>query len=294
MQTKSSKLRELIQKEEFIYAPVAFDALGGRLIQKHGFKVVYCGGYTSGSSLCLAEPLLTRDEQLSFAKSIASRVDLPLIVDAGGGWGEPLHTMRTVRECIASGISGAHFEDQLYPKRAHYHKYVAHAIPAEDFYAKIKMACIERDNLDKNFVIIARTDTCRSAGFDEAVKRLNKTVDLGADIGLLFPRNHEEAVRAPKECKLPLVYVQSRGNRDGRPVYNNEQLANMGYKMCIDAQILLMVSYHFIDNALKELKETGEYKVINNETYVQRRQEIEDIIGLDEMYKIEEETVENK
>ena len=50
----------------------------------------------------------------------------------------------------------------------------------------------------------------------------------------------------------------------------------------------------WIDNALKELKETGEYKVINNETYVQRRQEIEDIIGLDEMYKIEEETVENK
>jgi hypothetical protein len=38
-----------------------------------------------------------------------------------------------------------HIEDQLYPKRAHYHKYVAHAIPREEFVAKIKYACMRRD-----------------------------------------------------------------------------------------------------------------------------------------------------
>jgi methylisocitrate lyase len=37
--------------------------------------------------------------------------------------------MRTVREFIRAGVSGIHIEDQLYPKRAQYHKYVAHAIP---------------------------------------------------------------------------------------------------------------------------------------------------------------------
>ena len=36
---------------------------------------------------------------------------------------------RTVREFIDGGIAGIHIEDQLFPKRAHYHKYVAHAVP---------------------------------------------------------------------------------------------------------------------------------------------------------------------
>jgi 2-methylisocitrate lyase-like PEP mutase family enzyme len=294
MEKMTTKLRKLVNSGKFIYAPAAFDALGGRLIKKHGFEVAYCGGYTSGSSLCIAEPLLTRNEQIEFAKSVGKNLDIPVVIDAGAGWGEPLHNMRTVRECIQSGIAGAHFEDQLYPKRAHYHKYVAWAIPEEDFYAKIKMVCLERDKLDKDFVVIARTDICRSEGYDKAVTRINKSKDLGADLGLLFPRTPEEAIKAPKDCKLPLVYVQSRGNRDGRPLYSNKQLEDMGYKMCIDAQILLMVSYHYCDLALKEIKETSNYDQIKNEIFVKRRKEIEDIIGLEEMYKIEEETVENK
>lgn len=294
MERMTTRLRRLIETEEYIYAPVAFDALGGRLVQKHGFKAVCSAGYTTGSSLCMAEPLLTMTEQISFAKAIGDQVDLPLIMDAGAGWGEPLHTMRTVRECIRAGIAGAHFEDQIYPKRAHYHKYVAHTISAEDFNAKIKMACLERDQVDKEFVVIARTDTGRFEGFEEAVTRINAAADVGADLGLMFPRDHDEAVRAPKECKVPLVYVISRGNRDGRPLFTNQQLADMGYKIGLDAQILLMVAFHFADLALAELGEKGAYTGITKDEYVNRRQEIEDLIGLEEYYKIEEETVENK
>jgi hypothetical protein len=32
-----------------------------------------------------------------------------------------------------------------------------------------------------------------------------------------------------------MVYVQSRGNRDKRPLYSNAQLQDMGYAGCIDA-----------------------------------------------------------
>ena len=292
MDRMTTRLRRLIETEEYIYAPVAIDALGGRLVQKHGFKVVCSAGYATGSSLCLSEPLLTMNEQIGFAKAIVDQVDLPLIMDAGAGWGEPLHTMRTARECIRAGIAGAHFEDQLFPKRAHYHKYVAHTIPADEFIAKIKMACVERDRVDKDFVVIARTDTCRFDGLEEAVRRVNAAADAGADMGLLFPRDHDEAVRAPKECKVPLVYVISRGNRDGRPMYTNQQLADMGYKIGLDAQILLMAAFHFSDIALAELAQKGEYTGITWEDCVARRQEIEDLIGLEAYYEIEEQTVE--
>ena len=75
--------------------------------------------------------------------------------------------MRTVREFINAGVAGVHIEDQLYPKRAHYHKYVAHAIPIEEFAYKIRYACRERDETDPDFVVIVRSDTCR---FEDSMK----------------------------------------------------------------------------------------------------------------------------
>jgi methylisocitrate lyase len=92
-----------------------------------------------------------------------------VVVDGGAGFGEPLHCMRTVREFIRSGVAGVHIEDQLYPKRAHYHTYVVHGIPVEEFVEKIEYSVKARDEVDPDFVIIARTDTCRALGLDDAV-----------------------------------------------------------------------------------------------------------------------------
>ena len=57
-----------------------------------------------------------------------------ILVEAALGASVPL----VYREIIDGGIAGIHIEDQLYPKRAHYHKYVAHAIPEEEFRDKIR------------------------------------------------------------------------------------------------------------------------------------------------------------
>jgi hypothetical protein len=43
----------------------------------------------------------------------------------------------------------------------------------------------------------------REHGLHEAAERINRTVDAGADLGLLFPRNPKEAEQAPKVCRLP-------------------------------------------------------------------------------------------
>jgi methylisocitrate lyase len=277
-----------------IYMPVAYDALGGRLVQDAGFKAVYNGGFVTGGSRCASEPLLTMDEQVRVAGDVADAVAIPTVADGGAGFGEPLHTMRTVRAFIRAGVAGIHIEDQLYPKRAHYHKYVAHAVPREAFVDKIKYACRARDELDKDFVIIARSDTCRFEGPDEAIGRINRAADVGADMGMYFPRNLEEMQRGPKEAKVPLVYVVSRGNRDGRPLPTAQQLADMGYKAAIDALTYLLVSFHFAKKALQEIRRTGDYTGMTSQEMVDGRQQIEDLVGLDQFYEIEEATVEEK
>lgn len=292
MIAKTARLRALLASGEFLYMPSATTPIEGRLAEAAGAPVVYTGGYATGASRAITEPLLTMDEQVRVAGEVARAVSVPLVADAGAGFGEPLHTMRTVREFAAAGIAGIHIEDQLYPKRAHYHKYVAHAVPVPEFVDKIRWACRERDRTDPDFVIIARSDTCRELGLDEAVGRVNAAAEVGADLGLLFPRNDAEAEAAPKLAKVPLVWVQSRGNRDGRPIYGLDRLKAMGYRACIDAQLLLGVAVHFIKEALAEMQRTGSYTGIGDNQFTLLRKDIEDLIGLDDHYRVEAETVE--
>jgi methylisocitrate lyase len=292
MSSKTHRLRALLASGEFLYMPSATTPIEGRLAETMGAKLVYTGGYATGASLAISEPLLTMNEQVRVAGEVARAVDIPLIADAGAGFGEPLHTMRTVREFAAAGVAGIHIEDQLFPKRAHYHKYVAHAVPLPEFVDKIRWACRQRDQTDRDFVIIARSDTCRELGLDEAIGRVNAAAEVGADLGLLFPRNDSEAAAAPRLAKLPLVWVQSRGNRDGRPIYSLTKLQEMGYRACIDAQLLLGVAVHFMKEALAEMLRTGQYTGIGDNQFTTLRKEIEDIIGLDEYYNVEAETVE--
>jgi methylisocitrate lyase len=292
MTAKTRRLRELIAGGEFLYMPSAATPLEGRLAESMGTPLVYTGGYVSGASRAITEPLLTMDEQVRIAGEVARAVGVPLVADAGAGFGEPLHTMRTVREFAAAGVAGIHIEDQLYPKRAHYHAYQVHAIALPDFVAKIKYASLQRDETDPDFVIIARSDTCREFGLDEAIGRINAAAEVGADLGLVFPRNREEAEAAPGLSRVPLVWVQSRGNRDGRPILPLGDLQRMGYRGCIDAQILIGAALQGMKRALGEIIETGSYSGLSDAEFVALRQEIEDLIGLDAYYRIEAETVE--
>jgi 2-methylisocitrate lyase-like PEP mutase family enzyme len=292
LERQSTQLRTLLRSKTFLHMPSVYDALGGRLVQSVGFEAAYVGGYVTGGASTATEPLLTMTEQVELAGQIAANISIPLVADAGAGWGEPIHTMRTVREFIRVGVAGVHIEDALYPKRAHYHKYVVHGIPVEEFVEKIKYSCIQRDKSDPDFVVIARTDVCRALGLEEASLRLNRAADVGADLGLLFPRTVDEAERAPKACRLPLVYVQSRGNRDGRPLLSRKELQQMGYVGSIEAQVVLCTAFHFLKKAMVELRETGDYTGMTQAEYVASRQAIEDMIDLDEYYEIEAQTVE--
>lgn len=288
----STQFRALLKRSKIIAMPSAYDPLGARLIEQAGFPGVYNGGFVTGGMTCITEPLMTMTEQFQVASNVANAVSIPVVTDAGGGYGEPLHNMRAVREAIRLGIAGMHIEDQQYPKRAHYHTYIEHMIPRKEFVDKIKYACIQRDQLDRDFVIIARSEACRIEGLPEAMRRINMAADVGADMGMVFPRNPAETQKAPKLSKLPLMYVQSRGNRDGRPLYSLRQLEDMGYASCIDAIWAVGIAYHFMKKGLEELKATGDYTGMTPEEFTSARKGVEDLIGLEDYYRIERETVE--
>jgi methylisocitrate lyase len=294
IERNTTKLRKLLKAKTMLHMPAVYDALGARLVEHAGFEAVYNGGYVAGGSRAVSEPLLTMTEQITQAADAAAAVSIPMVVDAGAGFGEPLHTMRTVREFIRAGIAGVHIEDQLFPKRAHYHTYQVHEISPAEFGEKIRYACKERDRVDPDFVIIGRSDSCREFGVEVAAERVNIAADAGADLGLLFPRNMDEVERAPRLCRVPLVYVNARGTRDGRPVLSRQTLQQMGYVGIIEAQVMMLPAVNAQQKMLAELRGTGNYTGMTNEECIQVRKDIEDRIGLEEFYLIEQETVESR
>jgi methylisocitrate lyase len=284
-----SQLRQLLQTERVVVAPVCYDPLTARLVESLGFKAAYLGGFALGAVTCLTEPLTNMSEMADHARRIARRINIPLIIDGNAGFGEPIHTIRAIQEFEWGGVAGTHIEDQYYPKRAHYHKGIEHIISTEDMVMKIRAAVRARQ--DKDFLIIARTDAMRTHGFDEGVKRGNAYVEAGADMVMCFPNSVEESRRAPKEIHAPLVYVNSQGNRLGRPIFSVQEFEDMGWKMVVEAITAPLVAIQALKRTYGQLAREGRTTLDQAEMQAVRK-EIEDLIGLEEYYAIEAETVE--
>jgi 2-methylisocitrate lyase-like PEP mutase family enzyme len=92
---------------------------------------------------------------------------------------------------------------------------------------------------------------------------------------------------------VPLVHVNSTGNRTGRPFYTTAELETLGYRMCVDAISLTLATYLAVKVCLSEIKRTG-MSGIDPQTARDARLGVERVIGLEEHYRIEENTVEGK
>lgn len=288
---RTPQLRKLLQETGLIHAPVSYDPMTARIAESLGFDMCYVGGYALGASTGITEPLTTMMELVESAGRIAKSVTIPLVVDGDAGFGEPMHTMRAIREMVWAGIAGTHIEDQHFPKRAHYHRdYREHTLPLDDMLAKLRMALRARDEEDSDFVIIGRTDAMRTEGYDEGIRRAKAFFDVGVDLVMLFPNDDAEAEKAPTDAGGPLVYVNSSGNRVGRPVLPPATLEQMGYKLVVDATTPILTMLKALRLAYSALR-AGELPLDSAEA-IQLRKELEDLLGLEEHYKVEEETVE--
>src|SRR5260370_22250480 len=162
---QGSRFRALLQRDGMVVAPGAYDCITAKLIEQPGFGAVYMTG--AGTAATLGYPdfgLVTMSEMVANAGRIATAVGLPVIADADTGYGNELNAFRTVREFERSGVAGIHIEDQEFPKKCG-HLEGKQIIPQEDYIAKIRAAAAVRR--DKDFMIIALTDSRAVAGFDE-------------------------------------------------------------------------------------------------------------------------------
>jgi methylisocitrate lyase len=128
---------------------------------------------------------------------------LPIVLDAGGGWGDPMHISRTIALAQAAGFAAIEIEDQLLPRRVAHHVGIEHLVPTEFMVEKIRAAIAART--DPGFIIVARTNARRIYGLDEALRRGEAFNKACADMVFVFTRNADEMRAIGERLPPPLM-----------------------------------------------------------------------------------------
>ena len=206
----STRMRELLANEPYLFGPGVYDPMGAQLAMYHGFKAVYFSGYSFAigylgttdmdlySSVEIADGArrtvsALRKFQLTQAvgdpeKGLQPRhLDIPpVIVDMDAGYGNIFNVQRTTELYVNAGVAAAHIEDQVLPKRCGHIGGKA-LIPADEMIGKLRMARAVADDLgNDDFVIIARTDGISAVdapeparGLELATERALRYLDSG-------------------------------------------------------------------------------------------------------------------
>lgn len=251
---KRAAFRARLASGELIRMPGAFNPLSARLIERKGFEGVYISGAVLSADLGLPDiGLTTLTEVAGRSAQIARMTDLPTLVDADTGFGEPMNVARTVQSLEDAGVAGLHIEDQVNPKRCG-HLDGKQVVDESTALKRIRAAVDARR--DPNFLVMARTDIRAVEGLDAAIDRAKALVDAGADA--IFPEamrdlSEFEAVRAAIDVPM-LANMTEFGKSDLFPV---ERLRDVGVNIVIWPVSLLRIAMGAAGRALDTLLEEG-------------------------------------
>lgn len=238
-----ARLGELIAGKELTLAPLVLNPIMARLAEDAGFKALYLSGGSLGWQQCVTEANLTLPELADVAVQIKAACKLPLILDGGGGWGDPAHMHRTVRLSEAAGFDAIEIEDQFLPRRFHHHVGQERLIPTEAMVAKVREALAART--DPGFVIIARTNAARTDGIEGAVRKAEAFHKAGADMLFIHTRTPEEMRFVGERLPAPLMVFAPEDGFGGYAMSRGE-LAALGFRIAASSGTAFAAMYKAI------------------------------------------------
>ena len=234
--------------------PGAFNPLSARLIEDKGFDGVYISGAVLANDLGLPDiGLTTLTEVATRAGQIARMTDLPALVDADTGFGEPMNVARTVQELENAGLAGCHIEDQFNPKRCG-HLDGKNVVDTDTAAKRIRAAADGRR--DPNFLVMARTDIRGTDTLQAAQERAKALVDAGADA--IFPEamrdlSEFEAIRHAVDVPI-LANMTEFGKSE---LFSIADLESVGVNMVIYPVTLLRSAMGAAERTLETIKADG-------------------------------------
>ncbi|NMW85738.1 isocitrate lyase/PEP mutase family protein [Peptoniphilus sp. AGMB00490] len=249
--TKARMLRDLLESNETIIAPCAYDALSAKIIAEAGFKLVATSGFDMHAAM-LGTPdngQLAFNEMIEALGKMVDAVDVPILADAEAGYGNAINTIRTVRTFEKAGLAGIFIEDQKLPPNCPFVK-ETEVVSVDEMVGKIRAAVDTR--VDPDFVIVARSD----APFEEAIRRAPYYLEAGADMIKINTKTREQLIELPKRVDA-LLHVGFDGGTEMTEGLTAWDAGKLGYKIVTYPTSAICASVKAMQAAMKELYETG-------------------------------------
>jgi len=233
---------------ELIVAPCALNPLMARLAEDAGFKALYLSGGSLGWLKCVTEANLALLELAAVAVDMRAVCKLPIVLDAGGGFGDPAHVHRTIALAEAAGFAAIEIEDQWLPRRFAHHVGIDHLVDPALMVAKVKEAVAARTGPD--LVIIAHTNARRVYDLDEALRRCEAFHRAGADMLFVHTRDAEEMRRVGERLPAPLMTFAPP---DGFSTFALSQtdLAGVGYRLAASSGTSFAAMYKAVRQSME-------------------------------------------
>ena len=277
------KLSRMIKSKKPLVIPGVYDAIGAKIAEKVGFDAMFQTGYGTSATL-FGMPdygFIGATETVDNARRISNAISVPLIVDSDTGYGNALSVWKLVKELESAGAAGIFLEDQKWPKRCG-HMQGKEVIPQEEYTEKLGAAIDAREN--KDFIIVARTDSRAMEGLEAAIERGIQNKKTGADaVFIEAPRTLDEMKKIGKEIKAPLVANMIEGG--ATPMNSSQTLNKIGFNIILYPLSVLFANTFATMNILQELKNTGttskyKQKIVNFDQF-------NSLVELDKFKKME-------
>ena len=280
---KAHVIRQALSQSGQIIMPGVYDALSAKIAARSGFEVIFITGYSLSATL-LGEPdfgLLTQTEVIAAAQRICSVVETPVIVDADTGYGNAINVIRTVRDLIGAGAAGMFLEDQIWPKRCGHMK-GKQVIPLDEQLKKLKAAVEAKQNRD--FFIVARTDSRQALGLNAAIERGIAFKEAGADaVFIEAPESKDEMKEISKQVPGPLV--ANMLERGVTPLMGPNELKELGFDLVVWPLAPLYSVAKSLTEVYTTLRRDGSTLAILDR--LMPFDEFNRIVGLDEKYALD-------
>ncbi|MER8059095.1 MULTISPECIES: methylisocitrate lyase [unclassified Streptomyces] len=247
-------LRQRLAQNRLLMMPGALNPLSARLIQDTGFEAAYLSGAVLAADLGLPDiGLTTATEIAARAQQTTRATDLPVLIDADTGFGEPMNAARTVQLMEDAGLAGLHLEDQVNPKRCG-HLDGKSVVAREEMTRRLRAAVDARR--DPDFLLMARTDARAVEGLDAAIDRAKAYADAGADA--IFPEAlaDEREFEAFREAvDVPLLANMTEFGKSR--LLDARTLENLGYDIALYPVTLLRLAMGAVEDGLRTLAAEG-------------------------------------
>jgi len=276
-------LRAALASGQFVVAPGIHDMITAVVSNKVGFDFVYASGYwMTASAYGLPDAgIASYTQMLDRVATLCRTANASVIADADTGYGGLLNVHHTVRGYEEAGVAAIQIEDQEFPKKCG-HTPFKRVVPTIDMVEKIKVAVEARRNPET--LIIARTDSRQTDGFEGAMQRGIAYGEAGADIVFLEALESEEEMRtACARISKPMMANMADGGRT--PIRSQAELADIGYKLAIFPSATGLAAAAAAETALQVLKTEGTSDSPNSKLF--DFSEFNSLIGFEEVWEFE-------